>query len=313
MNSAKQEFKILSIDGGGIRGVFPAAYLDYIEDQTGTPIYQHFDLIVGTSTGGIIALALGFGIPAKYILDLYRKKGGRIFNKFSYRWIQKGYLFSKYGNGTLIEEVKAILGDKTLGEAKCRVCIPSINLTCGKNQVFKTKHSVDYIHDYVIPAWQFAIATASAPTYFPAFTNPENCQFADGGFWANNPSLVGISEAIKLGYNPNSIKLLSIGTGNYPFQISKWRARLGLAFWGTKLVHLAFNTQTEAACNMAKYLLKDRYKRIDCDLINEIKLDSISGINQLVLKARSEGKITYKEIENMFLQTLTTPFNGGNL
>jgi len=309
MNNVDQEFKILAIDGGGIRGAFPAAYLDYIESQTGKPVYQYFDLIVGTSTGGIVSLALGFGVPAKEILNLYCEKGKDIFSKRSLRWFQNGYLLSKYRNNTLIREVKAVFGDKTLEEAKCRVCIPSIDLACGKNRVFKTRHSDDYFHDYKIPAWQFAIATASAPTYFPAFSDPDNCYFADGGFWANNPSLVGISEAIKLGYNSNCIKLLSIGTGNYPFQISKKRARLGLVFWGSKLVHLAFNSQTEAACNMAKYFLKNRYKRIDCPLAKEIKLDGTSGINELISKAQSEGKSSYKEVEKMFLQSLTTPFN----
>jgi len=76
--------KILSIDGGGIKGVFPASFLTTIEDSIGDRVSNYFDLIVGTSTGGIIALGLGLGLPAKDILSFYEEKGSAIFKGINY-------------------------------------------------------------------------------------------------------------------------------------------------------------------------------------------------------------------------------------
>ncbi|HLC87978.1 MAG TPA: patatin-like phospholipase family protein, partial [Patescibacteria group bacterium] len=123
--------KILSIDGGGIKGVFPASFLSTVEDSIKGKVSDHFDLIVGTSTGGIIALALGLGFSAKEILEFYEQYGPKIFkgNKFLSFIRQLGY--AKYEHKDLKLALINTFGDKKIGQSKNRLVIPSLNLETG--------------------------------------------------------------------------------------------------------------------------------------------------------------------------------------
>ncbi len=298
-----EQFRILSIDGGGIRGVFPAAYLNYVQQNLGaTPLYKFFDLMVGTSTGGIIALALALDVPVSEILELYTARGKQVFQA-SLRKLSLGFVTPKYRNEPLVAELKRTFGENTiLGDSKCRVCIPAIDVANCKTVVFKTRHRKEYIHDYKLRAWHVAAATSAAPAYFPAFEIPEHSIYVDGGLWANNPTLVGIVEAVKLGFSVDRIKVLSLGTGLKLLDKRRFSIkRLGLFGWGTSLVELTFQAQSQGATNWTSYLGVN-HKRINVDLPNASRfgLDRVAGVVDLESKAVQKAKETFGEVRAEF-------------
>lgn len=144
-----QVFKILSLDGGGIRGVFPAAFLAKLEEHLDAPIGSYFDLIAGTSTGGIIAIGLGLGLSAKDILKLYEERGPAIFDQEHGRFENfvrqrlRGALHffgSKYSSAPLQDALTGILGGRRLGESRTRLVIPAWHSTLERVYIYKTAH-----------------------------------------------------------------------------------------------------------------------------------------------------------------------------
>ncbi|MGG0650736.1 CBASS cGAMP-activated phospholipase [Bacillus mycoides] len=269
----ENEFKILAIDGGGMKGVFPAKYLSDIEEQVGKPIHQYFDLIAGTSTGGIIALGLANDISAKDILELYLKRGKDIFG--NRRTILPFSKDSHYGNDGLIQLLQETFGDKLLKEVNTMVCIPSIEHQKASPKVYKTPHHPHFIKDGNIEIWKIALATSAAPTYLPAAVIDDNECKIDGGLWANNPVLVAIAEAVKLGYSLDQIKVLSIGTGTSLYEVdNKHAIRGGILSWGTNLVDFTMQAQSKGAFYTACYLIGNRLSRIDFETGVNYKLDN---------------------------------------
>ncbi|MCC2543867.1 CBASS cGAMP-activated phospholipase [Bacillus thuringiensis] len=269
----ENEFKILAIDGGGMKGVFPAKYLSDIEEQVGKPIHQYFDLIAGTSTGGIIALGLANDISAKDILELYLKRGKDIFG--NRRTILPYSKDSHYGNDGLIQVLQETFGDKLLKEVNTMVCIPSIEHQKASPKVYKTPHHPHFIKDGNIEIWKIALATSAAPIYLPAAVTDDNECKIDGGLWANNPVLVAIAEAVKLGYALDQIKVLSIGTGTSLYEVdNKHAIRGGILSWGANLVDFTMQAQSKGAFYTACYLIGNRLSRIDFETGVNYKLDN---------------------------------------
>jgi uncharacterized protein len=236
MSNSSQKFTILSIDGGGIRGVIPAKVLAELEQkleetQPEKKLYEHFDLICGTSTGAILAIAIALGIPASDLVKFYKQNALIIFPKWYLKVLPRkarAIITSIYSNRKLRKKLKEIYAaanngiDPILKDLKTNVCIPVFNGNDGQINVLKTKHHEEYLRDYKLPAFEVALSSASAPVYFPphtfSFSNEHgsgtNVNMIDGGIFANNPSLIGILEATdKLGYNFEDIHLLSLGTG----------------------------------------------------------------------------------------------------
>src|SRR5216117_477496 len=120
--------RILSIDGGGIKGVFPGSFLTTLEESLGQPIAKFFDLIVGTSTGGIIALGLGLGLSAKEILSFYEEHGPSIFRGSRVTRALRQVGISKYSSDALRAALKTVFGERKLGESSTRLVVPSCNL-----------------------------------------------------------------------------------------------------------------------------------------------------------------------------------------
>ncbi|MFP5040302.1 CBASS cGAMP-activated phospholipase [Parasediminibacterium sp. JCM 36343] len=232
----QNKFKILSIDGGGIRGIFPAMFLAQLEanlKESGNPnwqVYQNFDLICGTSTGGIIAIALSLGIPAKVIYELYYDNAKIIFGKKRrvMQLIRSAYKtdnieslirkkFAEFNNGI----------DPRLKDCKKPTCVTVYDLQEGCPRILKSKYHPKFINDYHIPAYQAALATSAAPTYF----NPYSSSYTDlnglaipfhnkvdGGVFCNNPTLTAILEAQKaFSKELKDLSILSIGTGHQKF------------------------------------------------------------------------------------------------
>jgi len=262
-----KHFRILSLDGGGIKGTFTAAVAANLEKLTGKRLADHFDLITGTSTGGIIALALGLGFPAQEILEFYLNRGPQIFpSTGTGRLVHRlRHAFRhKYSQEVLRGSLEGVFGDKKLGESKCRLVIPAYDCNAGRVQLFKTAHHTRFVQDHRLTATEVAMATAAAPTYFPAFAAPDGQTFLDGGVWANCPIVVGLLEAVFVLNNPPSgVDILSIGTTEVPFDVSKGKRFGGLLTWNRRLVTLLTQAQIDAALAQAQIITGKRAKRID--------------------------------------------------
>ena len=188
-------FQVLALDGGGYRGLFAAQVLALWEEQLGRPIASCFDLLVGTSTGGIIALGLAAGMPASALVDFYLEDGKTIFPTPWSAWRfwsgARHWFVAKYGSGALEKALRRRFGSMTMSDLQTPVVIPSFHLRDGKHWYFKTPHFSGNLIDHSRPVWEVARATSAAPTYFPGFISSRSEWFVDGGVLANNPSLVG--------------------------------------------------------------------------------------------------------------------------
>lgn len=294
----KEKFKILSIDGGGIKGVFPAKFLTSLEEEIGEgQTYKHFDLICGTSTGGIIALALSLGIPAKEILKLYQNNAKTIFGSKNWNFVKSPF----YCNKPLEKLIREIFRkyhksneDPRINDAleNVKLLIPTYSLCDGATQVLKTPHTKDLIMDKHIPMYMAAMATSAAPTYFNAYSNKfkriDSDSFedfsnkVDGGVYANNPSMLGIIEATtRLNRDLDSIQLLSIGTGQYKYEEARTKNKWPTLYWLKKkrIFELFMQSQSQLVHNSVNILNQFNkdfvYKRIDLEFNHNfnIKMD----------------------------------------
>lgn len=264
MNS---RFQILALDGGGIKGLFSAAFLVKLEEDLSIKITEHFDLIVGTSTGGIIALGLGLGLSPKELVGFYFKKGPKIFQKTPLWTTLRNLLFAKYSENTIQDVFRedSCFGEKLLGESKKRLVIPSYNIDTNDVYVFKTAHHERFKRDYKIPAWKIARATSAAPTFFPISKNVDSIRLIDGGVWANNPAMVGLFEAIAVLEIPlEEVRIFSVGTTEELKQSPRILDKFGgWPFWANTAVELIMQAQSVSISAQLKLLLKDNFFRVN--------------------------------------------------
>lgn len=234
----KSYFKILSLSGGGYRGLYTAEVLkeleNHLKDQNANDcIANYFNLITGTSIGGIIALALAYGIPAEDIAKIFDDKGEEIFKKQSCI----GMFKAKYNSDILKDILVDWFGDALIGDLKHPVVIPAVDYTTGNPVAFKTAHHETFKRDWKQKIVDVALATSAAPTYFKRHRIGEN-EYIDGGLFANSPSLVGLHEAEIFFEHPiNQVKILSIGTLSAKKTINpKTNKKGGLIDWGEGLL-----------------------------------------------------------------------------
>jgi len=155
-NDMPQRFQILALDGGGVKGLFSAALLAHIEDDLKIRITDHFDLISGTSTGGIIAVGLGLGLRPREIVDFYVKEGQRIFPRWlGAKSIQK-WVFRKYSADPLEAALRSCFKDRLFGDSEKRLVIPAYNLGEDDVYLFRTPHHENLRRDFKVPAWKVA-------------------------------------------------------------------------------------------------------------------------------------------------------------
>lgn len=304
--SSSNTKRILTIDGGGIKGTFPASFLASVEDATGKSIVDYFDLIVGTSTGGIIALGLGLGWPAADLLAFYEKHGPQIFQEQSL-WHQIFSVFSaKYDPEQLHNALEESFGDRQIGESAVRLVIPSVNLDSGEVHLYKTAHHPRLKLDYKKRAVEAARATSAAPAYFPSFISRSGVPLIDGGVWANNPMAVATVEATTiLDWNLENVKILSLGCTKVPFDAEEARKdSKGFGYWALNVSDLYMTAQSSSAKGMAKLLLggEDRIFRINPVVTRgRFKLDKASGIDALRGFGESEARKALPKLESHFL------------
>jgi patatin-like phospholipase/acyl hydrolase len=258
-------FKILSLDGGGIRGIYTAELLRQCEETLGggQPVARFFDMIAGTSTGGIIALGLGLGKTTAEITAFYRDDGRRIFPPLPDRWwdrarqlVKWGLVGPKLAHEELEQALKHRFEDHRLGEATTRLVIPAFMMPKTEIAVFKTDHHEDFRNDHLTPMWKVARSTSAAPTYLKGHEHEESGRiFIDGGVWANNPVMVALVDALTAyDLTPDQIEIFSIGTGNAPFELSRPGVFGGLLAW-RQVIKAAMFLTTDNATAQAKLLL----------------------------------------------------------
>lgn len=252
-------FKILSIDGGGIKGLYSASILASFENKTGKNIADHFDMICGTSTGGLIAIGLANGMSAKDLVDLYTENGSKIFPtsnsnlirgfQNSYKSLRQIFFSNKHSVKPLKRILEDLFEDKTMKDATNLLCIPSFNLTNGQPKVFKKSGSqTEHFVDNTIKLVDIALATSAAPSYYPIHEH-NNFLYTDGGVWANNPSLCGLLEAIDYyvgeGKEFDDFSILSISSITTPNGwVSTSNKSKSIIGWKEKMFQTALDGQS---------------------------------------------------------------------
>jgi uncharacterized protein len=275
--------RVLSIDGGGVKGVFPASFLATIEDSVGHSVANYFDLIVGTSTGGIIALGLGLGLQARDLLSFYENWGPQIFGGPRGWRVLRSLFRAKYSADPLRRAAESVFGDHLLGESRNRLVIPSFNVETGEVHIWKTAHERRLERDYKCRAVEVALSAAAAPIYFPTYRSSSGTPLVDGGMWANNPLMVAMVEAVGvLGWPRDSLRVLSLGCTTAPLEL-KW-ARSGMLPWAFKIVDVFMTAQSTSACGMSQHLVLDRSNIVRISPIvakNRFALDRAGDIGAL--------------------------------
>ncbi len=303
--------RILAIDGGGVKGIFPAAFLAALEEATGRPVAEHFDLIAGTSTGGIVALALGLGLSAREIVEFYRRHGPEIFRGHRLLRRLRQIAIAKYAHEPLKSVLTDSFGGRLLGDSRTRLLIPSLNLTTGRVHVFKTAHHPSLVRDWRMRAVDVALATVSAPTYFPIFYSAEGDAMVDGSLFARNPAGMAAVEAIGLlDWPRQDLRLLSIGCTAQPMSAMVGKTRGGSGYWGARIAQIFMKAQSSSALMTADLLLgPEKVLRINPEIASGGSgIDAVDALPELDALGRSEARRFIPQVEAMFLDGAAEPF-----
>ena len=270
-----RQFRILSMDGGGIRGTFTASLLAGLEERylDKRPLAHYFDLIAGTSTGGIIALGLGAGLRAADIQRIYVERGDKIFPPGrsgpqgvlgrGMRWMCKWFRY-QYDRTALDGLLEEVLGDQRFGESLTRLCIPSFDGRHGEVYIFKTPHHPDFKLDALKHMRKVAAATAAAPTFFRPLREG-GYAFVDGGVWANNPVMVAVVDALScFDLARDRISVLSLGCGTKSCSLNRTQM-MGGGIWAWRhVIDTALSLQSQNALGQVGLLIgAERLMRID--------------------------------------------------
>jgi len=333
--SSLPPFRVLSLDGGGMRGTYTATYLDRVgaafarrRGIEAVDIGAAFDLIVGTSTGGIIACALAAGIALSDIVNLYVQHGPKIFSRslpsgvlgaIPDGWNRPSALAA--GTDELRKALAEKLGTATLGDIYAArgigLAIPAVEMSQHRAWVFKTPHLKDTTNhrDDNYTLVDVCLATTAAPIYrsMAAVDHPDKSAsgfnvFVDGGLWANNPVLVGFIDALDLTVPRQEIQIYCLGTCPMPAgeQIAKSALDRGLGEWkfGGEAASLAVDAQQFAYDHMAKKLARHvnrkctviRFpsEKVPAALIPYLDLDETrpEAMEALINQARTDADMT---------------------
>lgn len=296
--------KILSIRGGGIRGLAPATLFRDIEDMTGRPFALNFDLIAGTSTGGILAIALGLGIAARQIVEFYLEDGPAIFKR---RLLHRfGLTGSKYDSKVLQAALQKRFGGRQFSSCGVKTMVTSTDLKT-LSACFLKSWAITKEVDY--QAWMPALATSAAPTYFDAVAG----RYVDGGLFANDPALYALAEACELSDLPRtlsskSVKILDVACPRPAEQSVKGGDALEFAPRAFDVVLESGMDAVEEAC---KRFLGDNYMCVKPDLspvwpelgvAASPALDDASKVNLLALQ--NVGRAATKKYAGQILRFL---------
>jgi patatin-like phospholipase/acyl hydrolase len=292
MNMGK--YRILSFDGGGLRGLITARMLQRLNNDSDISGWLNaVDLLVGTSTGGILALGLAAGKSPEDMCSLYKDKGKKIFDDSIWDDIRDlgKIVGADYSNKALKTELRAIFGGLTLAQLGKKVAIPTFDLDNEASDLSKRSWKPKIFHNFIGNnsdgdnlASNVALYTSSAPTYFPSADG-----FIDGGVFANNPSLVALAKAISQSNDPaeradiNEVVLLSVGTGVSLTYISGNTIDWGYSQWIKPLINILMDGVAGISDYQARELLGDRYHRLQVTFSPDesISMDAVGKLDRM--------------------------------
>lgn len=290
-------YRILAIDGGGIRGIVPAIVLERL--LAADPGWlERVDLIAGTSTGGIMALGLAAGMSPTQLRQLYEDRGAVIFDD---SWLDNLFDLGKlvgaeYGIKNLRRELKKAFGSMRLGDLNQRVLIPTFDLDNEASDAAARSWKPKLFHNFPGPgsdreqlAWKVALYTAAAPTYFPSVDG-----YVDGGVYASNPSMCALAQSLDGRYMTSppalgDLRLLSLGTGQAAQYIRKKTVDWGYAQWAKPLIPLMYDGVTGTADYQCQQILGTAYHRLSPTLPagKTFPLDGVQQLPELVAIAEA--------------------------
>lgn len=328
-------YRILSIDGGGIRGIIPGMVLEYMEQYTGKPLHHLFDGITGTSTGGILGLSASAPLlpggkinrfPAKEIVSIYTKPGmaREIFlpaprdvpmqsNKPSFNILSISFesslkfdtdipgvrklIRTQYSEKNLESILQERFRDLHLKDMLTDVLITSLNINTRIPKFFTRARAITNPKENY-PIWKIARITSAAPTFFNPFSL-NNLLLVDGGMVANNPTLCMIIDAYKRGIPMSQMICVSLGTGEYRPPLNTYEH--GLLQFGPKAFSVTSTASSQLVHQQCRKLLKDRYHRFQIPLGRDIPLDGTGDniIKELEDKGRELIQINKGKIEKL--------------
>ena len=280
-----KKFKILALDGGGIKGLYSVVVLKRIEEILQIKLKDEFNLIAGTSTGSILASAIVMDIPITEVMELYTKEGKKIFKKNMFGW--KGLIRSRYSNKNLEQILNRIFGDTKMGEIKKPLMIIASDILNGAVYIHKSNYlpKKDYVRDGNTKLSEAVLSSCSAPTYFDPVELENNYMLSDGALWANNPSIMTLIDAIKIFHIPmKDIQILSVGTGSSKINYKK-RSLFGWGFltgWKEqKFIDYWLELSGLSSCNMSKLLLDDdSFLRVNGNV--DYAMDNVKDMGELI-------------------------------
>ncbi|MFA6029830.1 MAG: patatin-like phospholipase family protein [Elusimicrobiota bacterium] len=298
-------YRILSLDGGGIRGVYTAVILERLEREV-PGFLDDIDLFAGTSTGAILALGLAAGKKPGELIELYRRHGREIFSCSMLGGIGSGWGWaaSKYGNKNLKDRLKAVFDAPARRALQLRdlrkVLVAAVDLNGtevvavnGKPAAVRSWRA-KFFHNFPNPPGgktdgeesvvDVALRSSAAPTYFPSYGG-----YVDGGVVANNPSMAAVAQAVAVGKKMEDLRLLSVGTGINLKVIPGAELDWGKAHWGKQIMDLVVDATGLVAHYQCQQILKfPNYWRLNDPLGEEIDLDDCESVERLITLA---GKV----------------------
>ena len=290
-------FRILSLDGGGVRGIIQAIVLERLSEKL--PGWRDdVDLIAGTSSGGLLALSLAHGLEPREIREFYVKKGPRVFDD---SWLDNLLDLGKtvgaqYDAKNLVRELRSIFGETTLGELRKRVLVTAFDLDNESVDPAERRWKPKLFHNFPGRendrrelAYKVGVYACAAPTYFASVDG-----YIDGGVYANNPSMCALAQSqdsryIKPPPRMKNVVLLSLGTGMSLKYIRGKALDWGYAQWARPIIEIMMDGVSGIADYECEKILKKNYHRFAPAFPpgTVIPMDAASRIPELV--AFAEG------------------------
>jgi len=264
-----------------MKGLIPTTFLAKLEDTQGKPCYEIFDLVAGTSVGGIVAALIASGNTAAQALHFFDKDGTDIFKKKQFMSLD-GMFRPRYGADKIEKCLKARLGDNLMSSAKIPLLITSFDLAAYDPFFFRSYGSGMYYK-----MWEACRATSAAQSYFPAFKLTNKILW-DGGSVCNNPSLVALSDAISIWGKGEGYRILSLGCGQTSSKFDPASmANAGALKVALETVSLMIEANDDLPTTVLSQLMGSNYIRVQPEC-TDFSLDSASKEDIEKLKAAGE-------------------------